>query len=108
MREDVSMKKLPADRYPGMTPPRRRRGISLFTAVLVAIGITCFGLALVPVVLAFALINAAAQMFAGIGLLFSTVSLVVGVLSTLFELLWLLQTAQPVQFVMRVLQALSK
>lgn len=101
------MKKHPADQYPGMTPPRRRRRVPLFVAILLAIGITCIGLALVPVVLAFALVNAMAQMFAGIGSFLSTLAFVVGVFSTLIELLWLLQTAQPVQLVMRLLQAIS-
>ena len=101
------MKKHPADQYPGMSPPRRRREISLFTAILLAIGITTFGLGLVPVVFAFALMNAAAQMFAGIDLLISALTFVAGLLSTLIELLWLLQTAQPVQFVMRLWQALA-
>jgi hypothetical protein len=101
------MKKQPADPYPGMKPPGRRRGISLFTLILLAIGITCFGIGLVPVVIAFAQINAVGQMFTGIGLAVSTLALFVTVVSTLIELLWLLQTAQPVQFVMRLLQALS-
>jgi hypothetical protein len=54
-----------------------------------------------------ALFNGMAQMLAGIGSFVSTISLLAVVLARLLELLWLLQTAQPVQFVIRLLQTFS-
>jgi hypothetical protein len=104
---DLPVKKPRADEYPGFAPPRRQRGGGLFTAILLAIGVTCFILFLGPVLLAMALFNGMAQMLAGIGSFVSTISLLAVVLARLLELLWLLQTAQPVQFVIRLLQTFS-
>jgi hypothetical protein len=105
---NVAVKKSKVDHYPGFAPPSRQRGGGLLTAVLLAIGVTCFSLFLGPVLLAMALFNALAQIGAGIGSFVSTISLVAVVLARLMELLWLLQTAQPVQFVIRLWQTLTQ
>jgi vacuolar-type H+-ATPase subunit I/STV1 len=106
MREDFSMKKPKADQYPGFAPrPRRVKGF-LFTAILLALGLTCFVLFVGPVLVAMALIGALADFSATFAMAWASVLALV-VLPWLIEMFLLLQTGQTIRFVMRVLQALS-
>jgi hypothetical protein len=101
------MKKPEGDQYPGFAPPRQRRRARLLIAILMAIGVTCFVLILGPLLVAMALVNAMGRLFVEFGLFIRTLNLVVVFLGNLIELLWLLQTAQPVKFAIRLLQTLT-
>jgi hypothetical protein len=99
------MDKHKADPYPELASPRRRKSGYLLTAIFVSLGLICVVLFVGPVLLAMAVVSALANMSAAFGILFWT-NIVVFVMPRLIELLLLLQTGQPVRFVVRLVQTL--
>ena len=103
------MQKLATDDFPGFAPHRPRRTAFLWMAILLVLGSTCFVLFLGPVLLAMALL----RMLDGLptwfgGFLVTIMTLAdLRVLLPLLELLSLLVSGEPVQFVMRLVQMLS-
>jgi hypothetical protein len=106
MSEDVVMKKHKADEYPGFAPPRRRMKRFLLTAIYLLMGLACFVLFAGPVLLAMVVIRGLANFSVSFGISF-WMGVVAFVMPALIELLVLLQTGQPVQFVVRLARMLG-
>ena len=106
------MKKHTADQYPGFAPPRRRFWGTLLTAISLAVGLTCIVLFVGAAVLA-TVVNGALAAASGVvaNIIFWAmiwpIALFLALPVAVIELLWLLQTGQAVQFVIRLLQTLT-
>jgi uncharacterized membrane protein len=90
---------------PDFAPPERRAGGSLFTVISVSFGLTCAFLVACSVLFATVVVKALDDMFASFGF-FIWITFAVFVMPTVIELLFLLQTGQPIRFVVRLVETL--